>query len=101
MVAWSWEIGNSRSGSSCRVAWSWKVDARSNGIGATKFWEQPSAPPQKIAAKSNTKACKTAANRGNTTSMHKTAMTDTPTMKDGEGGNVTLKFAGPPAEEVL
>ncbi|MFN7305519.1 MAG: phage tail tube protein [Acetobacteraceae bacterium] len=28
-------------------------------------------------------------------------LTDTPTMKDGEGGNVTLKFAGPAAEEVL
>jgi hypothetical protein len=28
-------------------------------------------------------------------------LTDTPTMKDGEGGNITLKFAGPPAEEVL
>ncbi|HEY4254585.1 MAG TPA: phage tail tube protein [Roseomonas sp.] len=28
-------------------------------------------------------------------------VTDTPTMKDGEGGNVTLKFAGPGAEEVL
>ena len=28
-------------------------------------------------------------------------VTDTPTMKDGEGGNVTLKFAGPQAEEVL
>lgn len=28
-------------------------------------------------------------------------LTDTPTLKDGEGGNVTLKFAGPQAEEVL
>jgi hypothetical protein len=28
-------------------------------------------------------------------------LTDTPTMKDGEGGNVTLKFSGPSAEEVL
>jgi hypothetical protein len=28
-------------------------------------------------------------------------LTDTPTMKDGEGGNITLKFAGPAAEEVL
>lgn len=28
-------------------------------------------------------------------------LTDSPTMKDGEGGNVTLKFAGPGAEEVL
>jgi len=28
-------------------------------------------------------------------------LTDAPTMKDGEGGNVTLKFAGPGAEEVL
>ncbi|WP_338664992.1 phage tail tube protein [Pararoseomonas sp. SCSIO 73927] len=27
--------------------------------------------------------------------------TDTPTMKDGEGGNVAIKMAGPPAEEVL
>jgi len=28
-------------------------------------------------------------------------LTDTPTMKDGEGGNITLKFSGPSAEEVL
>jgi hypothetical protein len=28
-------------------------------------------------------------------------LTDAPTMKDGEGGNVMLKFAGPGAEEVL
>jgi len=28
-------------------------------------------------------------------------LTDTPTMKDGEGGNITLKFSGPAAEEVL
>jgi hypothetical protein len=28
-------------------------------------------------------------------------ITDPPTMKDGEGGNVMLKFAGPGAEEVL
>lgn len=27
-------------------------------------------------------------------------LTDTPTLKDGEGGNVVLKFAGPAAEEV-
>ncbi len=27
-------------------------------------------------------------------------LTDPPTMKDGDGGNVTLKFAGPGAEEV-
>jgi len=27
--------------------------------------------------------------------------TDTPTLKDGEGGNVTLKMEGPGAEEVL
>ena len=28
-------------------------------------------------------------------------VTDTPTMKDGEGGNIVLKFSGPSAEEVL
>lgn len=28
-------------------------------------------------------------------------ITDAPTMKDGEGGQVTLKFAGPGAEEIL
>jgi hypothetical protein len=27
-------------------------------------------------------------------------ITDTPTMKDGEGGQVVLKFAGPGAEEI-
>lgn len=33
--------------------------------------------------------------------MNDCFLTDTPTMKDGEGGNVTLKFEGPAAEEVL
>jgi hypothetical protein len=28
-------------------------------------------------------------------------ITEPPTMKDGDGGNVALKFAGPAAEEVL
>ncbi len=32
--------------------------------------------------------------------MNDAYLTDTITMKDGEGGNVTLKFEGPGAEEV-
>jgi hypothetical protein len=33
--------------------------------------------------------------------MNDAFTTDTPTLKDGEGGNVTLKMEGPGAEEVL
>lgn len=37
---------------------------------------------------------------GQTYVVRNAFLTDTPTMKDGDGGNVALKFAGPAAEEV-
>lgn len=42
-----------------------------------------------------------AADTGQTYVVRDGFLTDPPKLKDGEGGNVELKFAGPPAEEVV